>query len=183
MKNFWDINDEKITEKAFSQHLVVSIVSILLCLVALCSITYAWFSGEQQSVGNQIVSGTFALEIGVVKNADGMSPERTVDVTQNGDSFTCELTEAGVYTFTLTRTGGSTANGYCYVTVGAGEAQPTETIADATTAAETDTNPFTFTITTDSATTVELKPWWGIHTNPVIFHQGTAPALTTGQTE
>ena len=45
MKNFFDFQDEKITEKAFSKNIIVSIAGILLSIVMLCSTTYAWFTG------------------------------------------------------------------------------------------------------------------------------------------
>lgn len=66
MKNFFECKDEKITEKAFSQSLIISVVSILLCLVALCSVTWAWFSSEISSSSSDIKSAYCDVNVTVV---------------------------------------------------------------------------------------------------------------------
>ena len=172
MKNFFDYNDEKLTEKAFSHSLIVSVISIVLCLVVLCSATYAWFVSETASASNTLMSGSFDLEVSI-NNIDTAS---AVDVTegQNG-VWSCTL-PSGSYTVSLTRVEGSTSNGYCYVTVGTGSAQPTATVVENTTAGEPD---FTFTITVTEETAVKLEPWWGIPANPLIVNNGYAPVAET----
>ena len=171
MKNFFDCKDEKITEKAFSQSLIISVVSILLCLVVLCSMTYAWFTGETTSAGNSITSGSFDLEVDVVQTkVDGVSVSNKIDVTKDGEGvLSCTLPEAGTYTVTLTRAVGSTAKGYCYIQVGTGEKRATETIVDANTENTSDTNPFKFDMTTTEENTIVMfSPCWGIHASPQI---------------
>ena len=71
MKNFFDQNDEKITEKSFTRTLVISIISIALCIIALCSITFAWFSDETTSVSNTLSSGSFDITVSVL-DPDGV---------------------------------------------------------------------------------------------------------------
>ena len=164
MKNFFDYNDEKLTDKAFSHSLIVSVISIVLCLVVLCSATYAWFVSETASASNTLMSGSFDLEVSI---NNGSVP---VTEDQNG-VWSCTLLP-GSYTVSLTRVAGSTSNGYCYVTVGTGSAQPTATVIENTTAGEPD---FTFTITVTEETDVKLEPWWGIPANPLIANNGYAP--------
>ena len=95
MKNFFDCKDEKITEKAFSQSLIISVVSILLCLVALCSMTYAWFTAETTSSSNTLTSGSFDVTIAVSEVEDGVATTSagTIDPVSNTE---------GKYTVTLT---------------------------------------------------------------------------------
>ena len=65
MKNFFETNnsDGKISDKAFKQSLVISVLCILFCMIGLCSITYAWFTKETKSQTNSITSGNFELEV------------------------------------------------------------------------------------------------------------------------
>ena len=44
----------KLTDKAFSRLAFTSILGILVCIVCLCSSTYAWFSESQESPKNEI---------------------------------------------------------------------------------------------------------------------------------
>ena len=76
LKSFFDYKDGKISEKTFSQSLIISVVSILLCIVVLCSLTYAWFTTESKSNSNTLVSGTFDVVISVKnEHASPVEPE------------------------------------------------------------------------------------------------------------
>ncbi len=66
MKKF-DTKYEKITKNAFSQSVIISVVSILMCIVVLCSLTYAWFASETSSSSNTLMSGYFDVKITVSK--------------------------------------------------------------------------------------------------------------------
>ena len=176
MKNFFDYNDEKLTDKAFTHNLIISVVSIVLCLIVLCSATYAWFVSETTSTGNTLISGSFDIEVSVINTADASM----VTVTEEQDgTWSCTLLP-GSYTVTLNRVTGSTSNGYCYVTVGAnGTAQPSDMILDSATEGEPD---FTFTITVTEDTPIKLEPMWGIHASPLIVNNGSAPMDETVET-
>ena len=50
---------EKLTEKAFTQSIAISVFSILLCIIALCSVPWAWFSDGISSPTNSIQSAAF----------------------------------------------------------------------------------------------------------------------------
>ena len=85
MKNFFECKDEKITEKAFSQSLIISVVSILLCIVALCSMTYAWFTAETTSSSNTLTSGSFDVTVDIVKTEGEVSTVDNAVEFENGN--------------------------------------------------------------------------------------------------
>ena len=75
MKHIFDSKDEKLTEKAFIQSVVISVVGILLCIVALCSATFCWFTGGTENNSNTLVSGSFDVTITV---AEGNMLDHTI---------------------------------------------------------------------------------------------------------
>lgn len=181
MKNFFDCKDEKITEKAFSQSLIISVVSILLCLVALCSMTYAWFTNETTSNSNTLTSGSFDVTINVSKVEEGVATASNIKAesdTANVGKYKCTL-EQGTYEISLTLTQESTVKGHCVVTIGTGAEQHTAAIIGDNTANvdknATKTNPFTFRITVTETTKVTLEPRWGVVVNPDIENGSTYP--------
>ena len=177
MKNFFDCKDEKITEKAFSQSLIISVISILLCIVMLCSLTYAWFTSETSSSSNTLKSGSFDLDVKIERiENDAVVEDVTGKITEQEGVWSGTLSQ-GKYRVTLTRSDGSTANGYCFVKIEDGEKQPTATIANVNT--EGVSAQFTFTVTAESDTAIELTPWWGIAKDPVIENGGSAPVAET----
>lgn len=182
MKNFFDCKDEKITEKAFSQSLIISVVSILLCLVALCSMTYAWFTGSTSSGNNTLVSGSFNVDITVTLVGDGTT--RNIDaVSDNEGKYTYTL-QPGTYEISFMLTETSTVKGHCVVTIGNNAAQHTAAIIGTNTANvenEEITDPFKFKITLTEAMTVVLEPRWGVVVNADIDYNeeikvGTVPS-------
>lgn len=187
MKNFFDCKDEKITEKAFSQSLIISVVSILLCLVALCSVTYAWFTGETTSGSNTLMSGSFDVTIAVSEVEDGVATTSagTIDpVSITEGKYTYKF-QPGTYEITLKLTDTSTVKGHCVVTIGNGAEQHTDAIIGDNSAnvdeSTTKTDPFTFKITVTEETTVTLEPRWGVVVNADIAYAeeikvGTVPS-------
>ena len=185
MKNFFDCKDEKITEKAFSQSLIISVVSILLCLVALCSMTYAWFTAETTSSSNTLIAGSFDVDISVSQVEGGVASANAIEAISNTEGkYTYEL-QPGTYEITLKLTDTSTVKGHCVVTIGNGAEQHTDAIIGDNTANVAEntpkTNPFTFKITVTEKTTVTLEPRWGVVVNADIDYNeeikvGTVPS-------
>lgn len=174
MKNFFDFKDAEITEKAFLQRVIISMLSVLLCLVALCSMTYAWFTAETASSGNTLASGSFDVTVTVSKLEDGVSSASTdtIDPESNtGGKLTYKL-QAGTYEISLALTNESTVKGHCAVTIGSGAEQYTDAIIGDNTANvdenTTKTNPLTFMIALTEETNVVLEPRWGIVIDPDI---------------
>ena len=170
MKNFFDCKDEKITEKAFSQSLIISVVSILLCIVALSSVTYAWFTGETTSGSNTLMSGSFDVKITVSKLEDGVASANAIEAESNNEGkYTYKLLP-GTYEISLALTEDSTVKGHCVVTIG-NDTQHADAIIGANTANVENaamTDPFKFKITVTAETTVFLEPRWGVVVNADI---------------
>ena len=167
MKSFFDTKNEKITEKAFSQSLLISVVSILLCIVVLCSITYAWFTTNVTSGVNVIESSRFALVIDIISDN-----EETLTLSPDSDgTFTCSL-DPGTYTVVLTMTDDTTASkGYCEITVDSTEKKQTTPISDDTSVGN---NPFKFTIIIEgNSKTLVFEPKWGISAYPDVVYADT----------
>lgn len=178
MKNFFDCKDEKITEKAFSQSLIISVVSILLCVVALCSVTYAWFTGETTSGSNTLMSGSFDVKITVSKLEDGVASANAIEAESNNEGkYTYKLLP-GTYEISLALTEDSTVKGHCVVTIG-NDTQHTDAIIGTNTANvenATMTDPFKFKITVTEDTTIILEPRWGVVVEPDIENGSTYSA-------
>ena len=164
MKKLFSAADEKLTDKVFMQNLVFSVIGALICIVALCSVTYAWFSSDVSSAQNVIESSRFALvvEVGneeVTPDADG-----TIRYT---------FAEPGQYAVRLTMTEDSTASkGYCEIGVNNDPRLRTSPISkDSSIGVEI----FEFTLVireANSVVTFEAK--WGIAADADVLNGGTA---------
>lgn len=142
---------DKLTDKAFSRLMLTSVLGILVCIMCLCSATWAWFSVNTSSSGNKVSSGQFDLTVSV---ADASSEVTTLSENTLGKTvYTFE--NIGVYTVKLKMTEDTTVTkGFCTLDVG------NDTYYTASINAETD--PFTFTIDVKEAgVTVTFSPAWG----------------------
>ena len=178
MKNFFDCKDEKITEKAFSQSLIISVVSILLCIVALCSVTYAWFTGETTSGSNTLMSGSFDVKITISELVDGVASANAIEAESNNEGKYTYKLQPGTYEISLALTEDSTVKGHCVVTIG-NDTQHTDAIIGTNTANvenATMTDPFKFKITVTEDTTIILEPRWGVVIGPDIENGSTYSA-------
>lgn len=142
-KRFLFSNTEKPTEKAFSQSLLISVISILLCLVALCSMTYAWFNESVSSGSNSIKAGTCEVTITVISK-EGQT--YTFIPENSKPKFA-----SGTYTVTIGAKG-TASSAYCVLRIG-GKDYYTEQVAMNET--------ISFDITFGKDTTVEFIPRWG----------------------
>ncbi len=144
-------NTDKLTDKAFSRLMLTSVLGILVCIMCLCSATWAWFSADTSADGNKVSSGQFDLTVSVT---DASSEVTTL--TENAVGKTVYTFDSiGVYTVTLKMTDDTTVTkGFCTLDVG------NDTYYTASINAETD--PFTFTIDIKEAgVTVTFSPAWG----------------------
>ena len=175
---------EKLTDKAFSRLVLTSILGILVCIICLCSTTYAWFSGEKKSEQNTINSGKFDLTVSVTKVGD----TTVIDPTNPGaDDGVWEYDlPAGKYTVTLKATAETTVKGHCVVTIGNGTAKHTDAIINDYCAAKQGlpkSDPFVFEIEVEAAadqtTRVVIKSQWGIAVNPDISNTVASTPYTS----
>ena len=102
-------NNEKLSDKAFARLALTSILGILVCIICLCSTTYAWFTGSVQ-VDNNTFKAADACLLSVSVYKDGA--EKAIIDTENATTLECE----GTYTVTLTLPKES-ASGYLVLTV------------------------------------------------------------------
>ena len=156
--------EEKITEKAFSRSLLASALGILLCIAALCSVTYAWFSESISSSSNTLTAGTFDLVITAQTASD------TVEITAHTNgSKSCTL-PAGTYTVTLAMTEESNVKGYCIVELGGARYVTSPISRDSAIGAPNLT--FTVTVAEGEAVTVVFSPRWGYPAEPNLRDGG-----------
>ena len=174
LKNHFDPNNEKITDRAFLHSFIVSIISILICIVALCSLTYAWFSAGVSSAGSSIAGSRFALDIKVVNNAD----DSDVVLTENDKgAFTCTLAE-GEYTVTLKMTDDTTASkGFCDIKIDLNEVFHTSPVSKDETIGH---DPLSFTVKiVGESVSVTFVPKWGISSTDVPVENGDTITVGT----
>ena len=172
---------DKLSDKAFSQSLTISIFSILLCIVLLCSLTFAWFNQDVSSPSNTLEAGQFLVDIVVVDKTTGTA---LVGSEKNG-VWTYALETADTYTVTITVSEQATAKGYCEVSLNGGELLSTvhligENYKGNVTGERTKT--ITFTVTHEGATpgSLVIAPHWGISADSSI-QNGTALPLPPAQ--
>ena len=143
---------QRLTDKAFNQSLAVSVLSIILCLVVLTGMTWAWFSGGINSSSNNISSANCKLEISIM---NGSSVVSSVD-----GKYT--LLKDTPYEIKITATG--TANSaYCVVNVNGVDYYTSQIPTKQTNINGTTVpNYITFTLQfTADTTAVEFIPHWG----------------------
>lgn len=151
--------DGKVSDKTFLHSITVSILSILLCMVILSSVTWAWFSESTSSSSNTITAANYELTITVKNSSEG--PQKAV-----GEVLTFTATEGSTYEITLTATG-SASTGFCVITVNGQEYYTDQIFTQATQTTDTEgsTSPkltkASFTLSFTKETQVTLTPRWG----------------------
>ena len=185
LKGLFDIEKEKISETVFWRGLIVSVVSILLCIVALCSATYAWFVGDVSSNTNTLTSGSFDITVSII--GENEMGEITVPENTSADDwqYILRADEAPVtYTVTLKLTEQSTVKGHCVVHVEGLPVLHTAPIIGASTSGASAlredelTDPFVFTIVVVQDTVITLDPCWGIAAADAVIRYGDRLDLT-----
>jgi len=155
---------------------MISALSIFLCLIALCSATYAWFGDTKESDLNTLVSGSFGLDIEVVlQNENGT--ETVIDPLDNSGNAALYtyLLPADTYRITMTLSDNATVKGHCVIGIG-GVSRHTEAIIGERTVNREGyevNSPFTFILDLSQETTVTFKPVWGVPVTSDIFDESS----------
>ena len=141
----------KVADKAFYRLIFTSFLAIFVCIVCLCSSTFAWFYDSAPSVGNSLKAmGECLLTVTVEQG----------DVSLPAEKFAAGIElEAGVeYTVTLSLPRDS-ASGYCLIS-----ADGRDFYSPYLTRHE-DEEPTTvsFTLTVETTRVVKLTTRWGIY--------------------
>ena len=163
---FFGSKQDKLTDKAFTQSIAVSVISILVCVVALCSSTWAWFTASVAGEDNQI------------KMADACL--LSVTVTSSGEAL--ENIESGValtagesYTLTISLPANS-ASGYCLI-----QTQERDYHTEYIARHEGETQTRTFTVTVDETQTVAFIARWGIYASECDVADGETLHISAPQ--
>lgn len=143
---------EKLTDKAFRQSIVISIFCIVLCMIALCSVTWAWFSKEVSSSSSTIITGNCTVAVSVMNLEAVIAPK-----TDTSDTYTLEADKS--YQIIITSTG-SAQSSYCKFVIN-GQEYYTEQISTKNT-----DNTISFTLAFDKQTDVEIITCWGTSSKP-----------------
>ena len=144
------MSNQKITDKYFNKMMASSIISIVVCMMCLASLTWAWFSVDMQSSGNTLASASF---------------QTTVSITPDDPSFVDHydlMLPANKYNIVVTQIANA-KTGYCLVKIDgtsyyAGSFTPK---LNADTRKETYSIEFELNITGNAAR-VSICPVWGI---------------------
>ena len=162
--------NEKLTDEAFSRLMITSVLGILVCIICLCSATWAWFGSDISNDSNKVASGVFALEVTVTDGAVIIASADT-----NDGEVIVKIPEAErEYTVTLKMTDNTTVTkGYCTLRVGEKTFQTASIRVD-------ESNPFIFYIKVrEPNTTVTFTPSWGLPANEAVGLNGTLEIDTT----
>ncbi len=144
---------KKMTDSAFSRAIFALITCIIVCIVCLCSTTWAWFSDSIPSGNNEIrAASSCLLRVSVVM--DGGDGEELL-----GTDGSVALEQGVTYWVTLSLPKDS-ASGYCLITAADGTVYRSDYIARH----ESETpETLTFTLTVEQTQDVTFTPRWGIY--------------------
>lgn len=141
---------DKLTEKAFMHSIAVSVICVVLCAVALCSATWAWFSGDVTSSENTIKTGYCNVTISV---KDG---DTAVDV-KTGTTDTYTLLKDAEYVITISAEG-TVSSSYCKLII-----DGVEFYTD-----QVDTgSSISFALTYSDDTDVQIISRWGTYSGEI----------------
>ena len=140
----------KLTDKAFSRLAFISFFAIFICIVCLCSTTFAWFTDSSESKSNEINIATDCLITVSVASSDGT----LLDGIEDG----AELSADEEYTVTVSLPA-NTASGYCIIHVGDNSYYSEYIVRHEDPEAHT----VTFTLKVGTAQTVTFESHWGIY--------------------
>lgn len=105
------VKQDKLTDKAFMHSITVSILGIVICLVVLSSVTWAWFSAGVSSQSNTIQAADYTP---VVTVTDSSSSVVLTPAVSSDGTMVYTVTADQKYTVTISATG-SARTGYCQV--------------------------------------------------------------------
>lgn len=142
---------DKLTEKAFMQSIVVSVIGIFMCIVALCSTSWAWFSETAKSTSNIIKAANCDMTI-LVQTAESEEP---VNVEATDGKYT--LYANTTYIITL-KAVGTADSAYATLNI---DGETYYTTQFNVTSYDTNPEEFTFELQFSKDTVIEIVPHWG----------------------
>ena len=188
----------KVSDKEFTRIMISSVLGIMLCVICLAGLTWAWFSGSVSSAANNITAASFNIQIDV--NVKGTETPVSPTVENGIYSFSLENNKA--YDVKITADGTATT-GYCEVLFGKNVYHTIQifNISDESNSGSilsTDRpQEINFTVNaTESTLLLKIVPQWGSYaiaeneilignenSDNIINSIGTPPASETNTTE
>ena len=158
LSNLFSVNKtEKLSEKSITKAMVSSVVGMLLCVMALFSLTYAWYTDSVSTNGSTLTAATFSIDVQLSRVTNGArAVETPVEFSPTGEYTLAK----GVYKAELTAYGTSKYGGYAVINNG--EEVPYHTIV--MTPVETENTPSKLTVMVYVAadnTVVKFSSLWG----------------------
>ena len=99
------------SDHKFNRLFLSSVLAMLICIFALCSTSYAWFSASISSEKNSLKSACFSLDVTVI--------DLQSDISLTTDGSLYRLAEGKRYCITLKKSEETTASqGHCAVLIG-----------------------------------------------------------------
>ena len=141
--------------------LAPSVISIFICAVCLCGVSWAWFTASTSTGTTQIQSSSYKLSYQIGSNTAELAKSKTVTVPESGS---CKIT--------LSAGGTSGATGYCSVKIGDETYYTEQIFANGT---------FTFTVKEAAGTQITLTPQWGTYSHNATLRNGAVITVTGSQ--
>lgn len=187
----------KVSDKEFTLIMISSILGIMLCIICIAGLTWAWFSGSVTSAANNITAASFNIQIDV--NVKGT--EKTVPHTVENGIYSFYLENNKAYDVKI-KAGGTATTGYCGVIFGEKSYHTIQifNISDGSHSSSllsTDRpHEITFTVNATDVTLLKIIPRWGSYarvegeklignesSKNIINSIGTPPASETNTKE
>ena len=146
---------QKLSDKAFFRMIFTAVLGVIVCVVCLCSTSWAWFTGGIASDKNEIKTGQCLLTISVKDGAQELAN------IENG----VELTQGTEYIVTLTLPKGS-ASGYCLMEATGAEKAQYYSAGLLRNDGETD-KVLSFSVEVEGTLTIKFLTGWGIYSGDV----------------
>ena len=173
----WNTDAEKLTDQAFSRLLIISLFWIFLAMVALCSVTWAWFGHSMSSGPIKLEAGTYNAEIAVYATSQAVGEAGNVaEVLTEISPYEIDGT---IYRYAFEKEvlyrvridfSDSTSSGYCKIYVNGLDTVYANM--------ERDDGIFEFAIEVSADTTVSIETRWGTYSGESAFAYGGTVALT-----
>lgn len=155
-KFFYVPKYEKVPDTVFAARTVLSVLSAVLCVVLLCSGTYAYFTDSVSAGSNKLNTATFQI---VVTDSTG---------TALTGEYICGITQDDMHTFTLTASG-TASTGYCAITI----EDPENTSTYYTAQMSANEPVLTLAIQAAEGSKITFVPQWGTSANYAVNQEDT----------
>lgn len=142
---------EKITDHSLSRILLSSVMGIVLCILCLAGLTWAWFSDSVSSQSPAITAADYDVQIQVAKSGVELQPSEPGNYTLAAGSNSDRS-----YTVTI-RALGTASTGYCTVQFGDETYHTVQLYPNGA--------AITFTVTATVASPLTITPQWGTYAN------------------